>query len=146
MQEVLRMHNTEDEKAIGYKSPPAWSRFRRGQSGNPSGRPKTAKTLKAELIEELEELTSISEGGQKLQITKARAIAKSIVRAATGGNVRATLALMSLFARDPLDTERPDETTPEERALLDDFVDREVRRRVAESSSNSLNEKENSHD
>jgi hypothetical protein len=140
------MSNTDDEKPIGYKSPPAWSRFRRGQSGNPSGRPKSAKTLKAELIEELEELTSISEDGQNRQVTKARAIAKSIVRAAAGGNMRATTALITLFARDPLDTEHAEEATPEERGLLDDFVDREVRRRVAESSSNNSKQKDDSHE
>ena len=47
--------------------------------------------------------------------------------------MRATTALTSLFARDPLHTEPNDEATPEERALVDDFVDREVRRRALPS-------------
>ena len=143
------MCNTENDKPIGFKSPPVHTRFKAGQSGNPSGRPKKVKGLKAELIDELAEFTQVSEGNQNLQVTKARAIAKSIVRAAAGGNLRATTALISLFARDPLDTEPTDEPTPEEHALLDDFVDREVRRRVAESSSNNSNdskEKDQSHD
>lgn len=135
------MSNTENETPVGYASPPVHTRFRRGQSGNPSGRPKKAKTLKAELIDELAELTNVSDGGHNQKVTKARAIAKSIVRSAAGGNLRATTALLSLFARDPLDTEQADET-PEERALLDDFIDSEVRRRAADSSSNISNDPE----
>ena len=126
------MSKTEDEKPVGYKSPPAWTRFKPGQSGNPSGRPKKIKSLKVELVEELEQFTDVTENGQKLQITKARAIAKALVQAAAGGNLRATTTLLSLFARDPVDTQPTDETTPEDRALLDEYVDREVRRRAGE--------------
>ena len=140
------MSNTEDEKSVGYKSPPAWTRFKPGHSGNPSGRPKKAKSLKAELIEELEALTNVTENGQKLQITKARAIAKALVQAAAGGNLRATTTLLSLFARDPVDTQPTDETTPEDRALLDEYVDREFRRRDGETSSNSPNKSQQKED
>ena len=129
------MRNSEDERPVGYRSPPAHTRFKAGQSGNPNGRPKKAKTLKAELIDELAEFTNVSEDGQNLRISKARAIAKTIVRAAAAGNMRATTALLSLFARDQIDSEQPEEATSEERALIDEFLDREVRRRAAESSS-----------
>ena len=134
------MPNAKDEKPVGYASPPVRSRFKPGQSGNPSGRPKKTKSFKVELIEELEELTSVVECGQKVEVTKARAIAKAVVREATGGKMRAITALTSLFARDPLHSEQNDEATPEEQALVDDFVDREIRRRAAESSSNPSNE------
>ena len=107
--------------------------FKPGQSGNPSGRPKKTKSLKVELIEELEEFTSVVECGQKVEVTKARAIAKAVVREAAGGNMRAITALTSLFARDPLHSEQNDEATPEEQALVDDFIDREIRRRALPS-------------
>ena len=64
----------------------------------PSGRPKKIKSLKTEIIEELDELTSVTEEGHKRQVSKARAIAKAIVREAANGNMRATTAMMSLFA------------------------------------------------
>ena len=136
------MSTTKDDKPVGYKCPPLSTRFKPGQSGNPSGRPKKTKSLKAELIEELAELTNVSEDGHPLQVSKGRAIAKSLVRSAVDGNMRATTALLSLFARDPLDADQTDETTPEERAVLDEYFDREVRRRAAVSSSNKSNDPE----
>jgi Family of unknown function (DUF5681) len=134
------MTNTKDDNPpVGYGSPPAWKRFKPGRSGNPSGRPKKIKSLKAEIIEELDELTSVTEEGHKRQVSKARAIAKAIVREAANGNLRATTALMSLFARDTVDHEPTDDSSPEERALLDNYVEREVRRRADESSPNDIN-------
>ena len=141
--ERLQCKITKDDKPVGYKCPPLSTRFKPGHSGNPSGRPKKPKSLKAELIEELAEFTNVSEDGHPLQVSKSRAIAKSLVRAAVDGNMRATTALLSLFARDPLDADQTDETTPEERAVLDEYFDREVRRRrAAESSSEPSNEEE----
>jgi Family of unknown function (DUF5681) len=132
----------ENDKPVGYASPPVATRFKPGQSGNPNGRPKKVKSLKTELVEELEELTSVSENGQDVQITKARAIAKAVVREAASGNMRAITALMSLFARENADTATAHETTAES-ALLADFVDREVRRRAHASSSNPTNDPTN---
>ena len=133
------MKNIKDEKPVGYKSPPISTRFKAGQSGNPSGRPKKV-SLKAELIEELAEITSVSEDGHRIQVSKGRAIAKSLVRAAVDGNMRATAALLSLFARDELDADQTNEATPEERAVLDEYFNREVRRRAAACSSNKSND------
>ena len=84
---------------VGYGHPPKHSQFRPGQSGNPSGRPKRVKNLQAELLEELGELTRIREGDSQLEISKARAIAKSLVRAAVDGNMRAATLLVSFCAR-----------------------------------------------
>lgn len=128
------MSTTNDDKPVGYKSPPHSTRFKPGQSGNPSGRPKKVNSLKVELINELAEFTNVTEDGRKLEVTKSRAIAKAIVRAATSGNMRAIAALVTLFARDQLDLEQSEAPSPAEQALIDDFVDREVRRRANTSN------------
>jgi hypothetical protein len=129
---------TTKNKPDGYGSPPVANRFKPGQSGNPSGRPKTRKNLKAELMDELEELTSVTEHGQEAKVTKARAIAKAVVRQAASGNLRAITALISLFARENAGNETAQEDGKES-ALLADFVDREIRRRAHASLSKADN-------
>lgn len=51
--EEVRAVPAHDE--IGYKKPPRHTRFRKGQSGNPKGRPKGTQNLKTDLAEELSE-------------------------------------------------------------------------------------------
>ena len=121
---------------VGYGHPPKHSQFRPGQSGNPSGRPKRVKNLQAELLEELGELTRIREGDSQLEISKARAIAKSLVRAAVDGNMRAATLLVSFCARTLGDSdEQSEQGTPEDVEILNDFVSRELRRRAGNSSA-----------
>jgi hypothetical protein len=132
---VIAMTNKNDGP-VGYKRPPVATQFKPGQSGNPSGRPKRVKNLQAELLDELGELTRIREGVSELEISKARAIAKALVRAAVDGNMRAVTVLVSFCARTLGDTdEQSEQGTPEDVEILDDFVSRELRRRAGNYSA-----------
>ena len=44
---------SEDSRAVGYGKPPRHSQFKPGQSGNPTGKRKGARSLKADLAQEL---------------------------------------------------------------------------------------------
>jgi hypothetical protein len=63
----------EENDAVGYGKPPKHTRFRKGQSGNPKGRPKKNHTNMNELIMKENELimkemstsVTIREGGVK---------------------------------------------------------------------------------
>jgi len=126
------MSNENESGPIGYKRPPVTTQFKPGRSGNPSGRPKKVRSLKDEVLDELGEVTRIREDGRELEISKARAIAKSLVRAAAGGNMRATTALLTLFAKGSGDITEPQDQMPtsEDNEILDDYIDREARRRA----------------
>ena len=127
------MTNDHDH-SVGYKRPPVATRFKPGVSGNPSGRPKEIKGLKTELLEELGEVIRISEGDSALEVSKARAIAKSLVRAAIDGNMRATIALLAFCVKNLGDAgEAQDQlATADDAEILNDYIDRELRRRASQ--------------
>jgi Family of unknown function (DUF5681) len=89
----------EEADAVGYKRPPREHQFRPGQSGNPSGRPKGARNFKSELREELGELVTIRDGEREIQVSKQRALIKSLVAAAIEGNQRAAASVLAICVR-----------------------------------------------
>jgi hypothetical protein len=122
--------DTKHNEAVGYKHPPVATQFKPGVSGNPSGRPKTVRSLRAELLDELRQLVRFRDGDSEVEISKARAIAKSLVHAAAGGNLRATTALLAFFTKSLGDTDEPQsqEVTPEDAEIINAYESRELRR------------------
>ena len=55
---------------VGYRNPPHHTQFKKGQSGNPRGRPCGSKNLKTLVNEVLNELVTITENGRRRKITK----------------------------------------------------------------------------
>jgi hypothetical protein len=102
---------------VGYRKPPKHTRFKSGQSGNPRGRPKGTKNLKTDLMEELGEKIAIREGDQSRQVSKQRAVVKSLVTRTLKGDTRAASLLTSMMMR-LLDTGEGAPTVAE--PLLDD--------------------------
>lgn len=79
---------SDDDYEVGYGKPPKHTRFKPGQSGNPRGRPKKSKNVDALLERELDEVVTLQEGGQPIQITKREAIIKQFVNLAIKGNAK----------------------------------------------------------
>ena len=126
------MAEPEADDAVGFGRPPKANRFKRGQSGNPRGRPKGARNLSTDLRDELSEKIRIRESGKELRVSKQRATVKSLVAAAVKGDVRATTALLALCARvfmEPEDRGKPDELSATDAQILSNFVDREITKR-----------------
>ncbi len=98
----------EEADAVGYKHPPREHQFRPGQSGNPSGRPKGARNFKSELREELSELVTVRDGEREIQVSKQRALIKSLVAAAIDGNQRAAASVLAMCVRMLADAEDDD--------------------------------------
>ena len=115
------------ESDAGYKRPPKHSQFRPGQSGNLSGRPKHVRNFQTELDDELKSPIIVTEGGRKVEVSKQRAIIKTLIAAAIEGDIRAATALLSLCARTATKDEERD-PSPEELEILESFHHRERER------------------
>ena len=110
---------------VGYKSPPRATRWKKGQSGNPRGRPKGSLNLKGELSAELGEFIQVREAGAPKRITKQRALLKALVAKGIGGDARAASVLIGLMVRLlDHDTSRADEVdiSPDDNAILEAFL------------------------
>jgi hypothetical protein len=73
---------------VGYRNPPVHSRFRKGQSGNPAGRPRNSRAFVTLVQRKLLEPVAILENGRKRTNSKQEAILKQIVNKALKGNNR----------------------------------------------------------
>lgn len=84
----------ESDDAVGYGRPPKATRFRKGHSGNPKGRPKGARGVTASLRRELETKVTVRENGRETRISKAEALAKRFVEKALKGDTAAIRMLL----------------------------------------------------
>ena len=80
------MSETEHEYAANYRKPPVHTRFKKGQSGNPRGRP--AKNLPALLAAALNEKVTVTENGKRRQVTKREAVIAELVNKSASAELR----------------------------------------------------------
>ena len=118
--------HSEDEYEVGYGKPPKATRFLPGQSGNPKGRPKGAKNLTTDLMEELSELVPVREGDKLRRLPKQRALVKAAVAKAISGNMSAAKTIFELLLRQSADDHAGSDKQPlsrDERNVLDRYID-----------------------
>lgn len=77
----------------GYRNPPENSRFKKGCSGNPAGRPKGSKNTLKLLDAVLEQKIKIQQEGKTISITKKQAMLMQLVNSAVKGDIKAIAAL-----------------------------------------------------
>ena len=82
---------------VGYGKPPRHTRFKKGQSGNPRGRPSGSKNLATVLSEALNELVIVAENGGRRKITKRQAIITQLVNQSAKADWRATKILLDIL-------------------------------------------------
>ena len=120
--------DNERDYEVGYGKPPRDTRFKRGQSGNPRGRPPGAKNLSTLLNEALNELVVVTENGGRKRISKRQAAFKQLVNDAAKGNWRALKLLVDILQ----DIERRTEPQTEESSfsLADEKVIAQLKSRL----------------
>jgi hypothetical protein len=132
--------NRPKNRAFGYGNPPIHTRFKKGQSGNPKGRPKGSKNLATLLERVLTEQVVITENGKRRSISKLEASFKQLLNGAAIGDLAAMRQLYALlpWLESQLDSEpSPAATNTSDQAALE-----RVRKRLLHIAERIRHEKE----
>ena len=99
----------------GYGNPPMHTRFTKGRSGNPKGRPKGSQNLAAILAKAGRQRIKVTENGRTRFITKFEASMLQLVNQAVSGDLKAIheLQLWTIALEDP-DQAALSQTVPRE--------------------------------
>jgi hypothetical protein len=87
----------EGEYEVGYGKPPRHTRFRKGQSGNPRGRPAGSKNLATILAKALDETVVVTENGRRRRIPKREAIVTQLVNRSAQADLKAVQILLGMI-------------------------------------------------
>jgi ribosomal protein L17 len=88
----------QDSSPVGYGKPPVHSRFRKGQSGNPSGKRRHGEAERAQALirQEVYRLLTVREGEAVKKMPALQAVIRSLITCAVKGNVPAQRAVVKL--------------------------------------------------
>lgn len=118
---------------VGYGKPPIKNQFKKGQSGNPSGRPKPQLPklpldFQKTLIAELKSSITITEDGKKKKTSKLEALMKSVIAQALKGDKATTKLLVNFLEKLPKYAFADDEVayvvTKANRKAMEEFVEK----------------------
>lgn len=95
---VIPNENPESDEnyKTGYKKPPKHARWKKGQSGNPKGRPKGSKNFKTELRDALAAHIEITENRKRVKLSVSEAIIKVLLQNGLKGKLPALNKIMDL--------------------------------------------------
>lgn len=126
------MAGKKKDYRVGYGKPPEHTRFRKGQSGNPSGKPRKVLSDDEILLRELSSRVTITEGGKRKRMTKLEVMMKKLVNLAMQGDSKAVRFVADAY-RNALANQPPaneDDGEPVMRVTL--VFEEEERRRLGQ--------------
>lgn len=127
---------------IGYRRPPKNGRFKKGNSGNPKGRPKGSGNFVTLLEKELGQAIVVNENGKKKTVTRMQAVVKRVVADALQGDRKAVLTLFDILRRTgQLEKADIDNLLPDDyESILDSYVTQRQKHQSHKTSKTSSEE------
>jgi hypothetical protein len=128
---------------VGYGLPPRHTRFKKGQSGNPNGRPQGRANAKTIVSRAISEKVTIREGETERAVTKLEGMLQAHLIKAIKGDARSASLVINLVTRLGLLAETENKTitalSEEDHAILDEYV----RSKTGPAAGKASNEKGN---
>ena len=87
----------EGNYEVGYGKPPRHTRFQKGRSGNPAGRPRGKKNLATLLSDALDQKIIVVESGRRKKISKREAIVTQLVNKSASADLKATQIVLAML-------------------------------------------------
>jgi hypothetical protein len=97
---------------VGYGRTPKHTRWKKGQSGNPKGRPPGHRNLAAALTAILHEDVSVDVDGEERRMTRLEAVTRKLVEQAAAGDPRLIKELLAEVHKNEAKAERDTSTQP----------------------------------
>ena len=88
---------TPRDYVVGYGKPPLHTRFQKGRSGNPNGRPRGRKNMSTLLSDALNGSVVVVENGRRKRITKREAIVTQLVNRSAAADLKATQIVLAML-------------------------------------------------
>ena len=95
----------DDAYQVGYGKPPKHTRFKKGQSGNPKGRPKGARSFKTDLEDILNAKVKVVKDGRPTTVTTQQAVLTRSIKDALDGKPRALDRALSMASEHSAEKE-----------------------------------------
>jgi hypothetical protein len=96
---------------VGFRKPPLHTRFKKGRSGNPKGRPVGQKNMNSLITRALNRSVTVTENGRRKKVTKREAIVMQLVNKSASADLTAIRMLFGLLSDNP--TENQGSVAPE---------------------------------
>jgi len=118
------MADEKDDKPdyeVGYQKPPKNTQFRKGQSGNPSGRPKMQKSVSQLTHEVSNRKINVTDGGKQVKMTRIEIMVKQLMQKAMQGDLRAIREVTNILALHA-ESAIPSEDVTRERSTKEEMM------------------------
>ncbi len=127
---------------VGYKKPPKKGQFKKGQSGNPHGRPKGSKNFVTILTKELNQKVTVNENGRQKKISRMEAMVKRLVAEALQGERRSLITLIDIMRKTgQMDEVEVQGLIPDNyESILNSFVERRQSKKQPAKINNKAQE------
>ena len=114
-----------EDYEVGYGKLPKKNQFKKGQSGNPKGRPKKSRNRSTLMEEELNQQIKVKEGNKTITMSKSEAVVKQLINKGIKGDLRAVKIVLDHLQDIEPESKVAQSISANDRKIIDGFLKKE---------------------